>query len=114
MSTKAPHTKPKAAATPEVPFQPWGARLLVKVIAGEQKTPGGIILPSDPNNQREVREARVIAVGDGQRMPDGKTLPMTIKPGQIVYYPRFAGNEFEFGREKYVIIGELDVLGVGK
>jgi chaperonin GroES len=114
MSTKvSPRTKSKAAEPVPAgpPFRPHGARLLVKPVAAEQRSPGGILLVSDPNNQREVKEAIVIALGDGQRMADGKVLAMTFKIGQKVYYPRFVGNEFEYGKEKYVIIGELDVLG---
>lgn len=101
----------KSAPVDRPPFAPNGARLLVRVVATEEKSPGGILLPPTAQANREVKEGEVIAIGDGQMKPDGKLLPMRFHVGQHVFYPRFSGNEFEFNQKSYVIIGEPDVLG---
>lgn len=110
MSTK---TRAPAKNRSVPPFNPHGARLLVQPLDADAMSPGGIILPQSATAQREVKKALVLAVGAGQRMPDGKVLPVTVKKGQLVYYPRYAGNEFEWQQQTYVILGEPDVLGVG-
>ena len=60
-------------------IRPLHDRLIVKRIAEDTKTKGGIIIPDSA--KEKPLEAKVIAVGNGKILEDGKVRPMDIKAG---------------------------------
>ena len=61
-------------------IRPLQDRLIVKRVAEENKTKGGIIIP-DTAKEKPL-EGKVIAVGNGKVLEDGKTRPLDIKAEQ--------------------------------
>ncbi len=57
-------------------------RLLVKRVAVEEKTKGGIIIPE--SGKEKPAEAKVVAVGPGKRSDDGKLVKMDVKKGDRI------------------------------
>ena len=55
---------------------------LVKRVEKEQKTAGGIIIPDTA--KEKPQEAKVVAVGNGKRLDDGKVLPLEVKVGDTI------------------------------
>ena len=51
-----------------------------------------------------------MAVGSGKTF-DGKTVEMLVKVGDKVLYPKYAGSEFKFENQDYVILSQSDLLG---
>lgn len=82
-------------------------RVLVKRLANEEKTVGGIIIPDMAKEKAQT--GKVVAVGAGRILPDGKTLPMQVKVGDIVFLPKYAGTE---ASNEHVIIKEDEILGI--
>lgn len=70
-----------------------------------------IILP-DSAQKKEVGRGVILAVGPGKRDPDGETLPMSVKVGDIVLYGKFSGTELKVGANTYLSIAETDLLAV--
>ncbi len=91
-------------------FRPLNDRILVKRVEEEEKTKGGIIIP-DSAKEKPV-EGKVIAVGNGKRLEDGKVLPLDIKPGDKVLFGKYSGTEIKVDGEEHLILREEDVLGV--
>ena len=83
---------------------------LVKRVEEEEKTKGGIIIP-DSAKEKPV-EGKVIAVGNGKRLEDGKVLALDIKAGDRVLFGKYSGTEIKVDGEEHLILREEDVLGV--
>lgn len=84
--------------------------VLIKPLQTEQTTPSGIVLPDSAKEKPQVGE--VMAVGTGERNPEGKTLPMVVKVGQKVLYKKWGGNEVKVGTEEWLLIEQKDVMAV--
>ncbi|MCO5142829.1 MAG: co-chaperone GroES [Oligoflexia bacterium] len=85
-------------------------RLLVKRLAEEEKTKGGIIVPDSA--KEKPAQGEVIAAGNG-RMTEGGTLsPLTVKKGDKILFGKYSGNEVKIDGEELLIIREEEVLGI--
>ena len=91
-------------------IRPLQDRLIVKRVAEENKTKGGIIIPDSA--KEKPLEAKVIAVGNGKIMEDGKVRPMDIKAGDTVLFSKYSGTEIKIEGDEHLIIREEDVLGI--
>jgi chaperonin GroES len=91
-------------------FRPLQDRLLVERQEEESKTKGGIIIP-DTAKEKPLR-AKVIAVGNGKVLEDGKVRPLDIKAGDTILFSKYAGTEIKIEGKDHLILREEDVLGV--
>jgi chaperonin GroES len=89
---------------------PLDDRVIIKQSEAEEKSAGGIILP-DAAKEKPQR-GKIIAVGPGKMLENGKRAEMNVKKGEEVLYGKYTGNEIEIDNEKYVILHEGDILGV--
>ena len=88
-------------------IQPLADRVLVRPVAAEEKTIGGIIIP-DSAKEKPLR-GEVIAVGNGT-----KEEAMVLNAGDQVLYGKYAGTELEYEGEKFLIMRQSDVLAILK
>ena len=88
-------------------IQPLADRVLVRPVAAEEKTIGGIIIP-DSAKEKPLR-GEVIAVGNGT-----KDEAMVLNAGDQVLYGKYAGTVLEFDGEKFLIMRQSDVLAILK
>jgi chaperonin GroES len=91
---------------------PLGDRILVKPLNAEEKTKGGIILPDTA--QEKPQQAKVVAVGKGKLLDDGKIKELEVKTGDTVLYGRYGGTEIKYKDEDLLILKESDVLAILK
>ena len=91
-------------------LKPLDDRVVVKPSQAEEKTAGGIVLP-DTAKEKPVT-GKVIAVGDGKVMDNGKRSEMLVKKNDEVIYGKYSGSEVELDGTKYVILRESDILGI--
>ena len=91
-------------------LKPLDDRVVIQQLKAEEKTAGGIILPDTAKEKPQA--GKIIAVGPGKLLDDGKRVKMDLKKGDEVIYAKYMGNEIEIDREKYVILSEKDVLGI--
>ena len=91
-------------------FRPLQDRLLVKRMEEENKTKGGIIIPDTA--KEKPQEGKVIAVGNGKILEDGKVRPLDIKVGDDILFSKYSGTEVKIDGEEHLILREEDVLGV--
>jgi len=89
---------------------PLGDRILVRPLEAEEKTKGGIILPDTA--KEKPQEGRVVAVGKGKVLDDGKVQPLEVKPGDKILYGKYSGTEIKLEDEEHLIIKEEDVLAI--
>jgi chaperonin GroES len=90
--------------------RPLQDRVIVKRIAEEEKTWGGIIIP-DTAKEKPV-EGQVIAVGNGKVLEDGKVRQLEVKAGDRVLFGKYSGAEIKIEGEEHLILREEEILGV--
>ena len=91
-------------------FKPLHDRLLVKAVEAETKSKGGIIIPDTA--QEKPQQGKVVAVGKGTRLEDGRLIPLDVKIGDVVMYGKWSGTEVKLAGDDLVILKESDVMGV--
>jgi len=91
-------------------IRPLQDRLIVKRIAEEEKTKGGIIIPDTA--KEKPQEGKVTAVGKGKANEDGKITALDVKAGDRVLVGKYAGTEIKIDGEEHLIMREDDILGV--
>ena len=91
-------------------IRPLQDRIIVKRVQEEEKTKGGIIIP-DTAKEKPI-EGKVIAVGNGKVLEDGKVRPLDVKAGDRVLFSKYAGTEVKIEGDEHLIMREEDILGV--
>jgi chaperonin GroES len=89
-------------------IKPLDDRIVVEPLEADEKTAGGILLP-DTAKQKPQR-GRVLAVGPGKLLDDGKRSAVAVAVGDEVIYGRYSGNEVEVGGREVKIMRENDIL----
>lgn len=84
-------------------IKPLADRILVKPLAAEEKTIGGIIIPDSA--KEKPAKGEIIAVGTGTKDEE-----MILKVGDIILYGKYAGTEIEYEGEKFLIMHQNDAL----
>ncbi|KAF3792306.1 chaperonin [Nymphaea thermarum] len=89
--------------------KPLGDRVLVKIKAVEEKTVGGILLPTAA--QTKPQGGEVVAVGEGRTVGKNK-IEIGIQAGAQVVYSKYAGTEIEFNGTNHLLLKEDDIVGI--
>ena len=91
-----------------VKLEPLGDRIVVKPLAREEVTKGGIIIPDTA--KEKPQEGEVVAVGPGRVSDSGKRIAMEVAVGDKVIYNKYSGTEFKIDDVEYMILRESDVI----
>jgi chaperonin GroES len=91
-------------------IRPLQDRVIVKRIAEEEKTKGGIIIPDTA--KEKPQEGKIVAVGKGKANDDGKIIPLQVKVGEKILFGKYSGSEIKIDGEEHLIMREEDILGV--
>ena len=89
-------------------LKPLADRVVVKPIVKEEVTKGGIVLPDTA--KEKPQEGEIVAVGPGKLGEDGKRIELEVKKGDRVIYAKYAGTEWKYEQEEYIILRESDIL----
>lgn len=89
-------------------LQPLADRVLVKPLAREEVTKGGIVLPDTA--KEKPQEGEVLAVGPGRMTENGKRVPLDIGVGDIVVYSRYGGTEIKVDGDDLILLSESDIF----
>ncbi len=90
--------------------RPLHDKILVKRIQTPQTTKGGIVIPDTV--KEKPQEGKVIAVGTGRVLEDGKVRPLEVKTGDKILFTKYGGTEITIDGEEYLILEENDVLAI--
>jgi chaperonin GroES len=90
--------------------KPLGDKVLLKRLEAEEVTKGGIVLPDTA--KEKPKEGKVLSLGDGKLLDDGKRAPFQVKVGDRVLFSSYAGTEIKIEGDEYLILGEDDILAV--
>lgn len=85
-------------------------RVLIEKSLPIRQTVGGIMLPETV--VKGLNEGKVIAVGQGRRIGDGKFAPLSVNVGDLVMLSEYGGNEVKLNGKDYMLVREDEILGI--
>jgi chaperonin GroES len=91
-------------------IRPLQDRVIVKRVAEEEKSKGGIIIPDTA--KEKPQEGKVVAVGKGKVSEEGHLRPLDVKPGDRILFGKYSGSEIKLDGEEHLILREDDILGI--
>ncbi|MGA1266604.1 MAG: co-chaperone GroES [Phycisphaerales bacterium] len=90
--------------------RPLEDRILVKPLDAETKTASGLFLPESA--KEKPMQGKVVAVGPGKLLDNGKRQEPLVKKGDTVVFGKYAGTELEIKNVKHLIVRESELLGL--
>jgi len=94
----------------EMAFTPLHDRVLVRRVASDEKTKGGLIIPESA--KEKPAEGIIVAVGAGAKDEDGDRIAMDVKAGDKVLFGKWSGTEITLDGEEMLIMKESDIMGI--
>jgi chaperonin GroES len=91
-------------------IRPLHDRIIVKRLEEERTSAGGIIIP-DTATEKPI-QGKVIAVGNGKILEDGKVRSLDVKVGDKVLFGKYGGTEVKVDGEELLVMREEDVMAV--
>jgi chaperonin GroES len=90
--------------------RPLHDRVIVRRLEEQEKTKGGIIIP-DTAKEKPI-EGKIIAVGAGKVMENGKRMPLQVKEGDRILFGKYAGTDIRIEGEDHLIMREDDIIAI--
>ena len=90
-------------------FTPLHDRILVRRTEEGETMRGGIIIPDSA--KEKPQQGTVVSVGKGKSNDEGKVFPLDVKPGDVILFGKYSGNEIKLDGEDLLIMREEEVLG---
>jgi len=91
-------------------IKPLGDRVIIELVEQEEKTAGGIVLPESA--KEKPQEGKVIAVGSGKVTDNGEKVAVEVSEGDNIIFSKFAGTDFKYEGNEYLIVRENDILAI--
>lgn len=91
-------------------LKPLGDRVILEAQEEEEQTVGGIVLAS--NAKEKSQSGKVVAVGEGRVLDNGKKVAPSVKAGDTVIFDKYAGTEVSYEGKKYLVLHEKDIVAV--
>lgn len=91
-------------------LKPLGNRVLVQRLEAEETMKGGIILPDSAKKKQE--SARVVAVGTGKKLDDGKIIPVPVQVGDVILMDKYSGQEVTMDDQEFMILKADDIIAI--
>ena len=98
------------ATATKTKLRPLGDRVVIQPTPREETTKSGIVLPDTA--KEKPQEGKILAVGPGRILDDGKREQIDVKQGQKVLFAKYAGTEFKLEGDEYLIVSQKDILAV--
>jgi chaperonin GroES len=93
-----------------VNIRPLSDHIVALRIEEAEKKAGGLVIPDTAKEKPMI--AKVVAVGTGRMLENGKRVPPAVEKGAKVLIGKYAGSEFELDGVDYLVLREDDVLGI--
>ncbi len=103
-------TATKSRKKTKVKLQPLGEGVVVERDESLDTTAGGIVLPDSA--QDKPARGKVLAIGNGKLLKDGKRAPMQVKVGDAVLFSSYSPQEVNVGEDEFLLLKESDILAV--
>ena len=100
--------KEKDKGSANLRVKPLDDRVVIEPVEAQEQTAGGIFLPDTA--KEKPQRGRVISVGPGKLLENGKRANVAVVVGDEVLYGRYAGSDITVDRKEIKILRESDIL----
>jgi chaperonin GroES len=83
-------------------------RVVVTPLEAEERTAGGVILPDAA--KEKPQQGKVVAIGPGKLLKDGKRASPSVKKGDVVVYGKYSGTDVKVEGKEFKILRESEIL----
>jgi chaperonin GroES len=90
--------------------RPLHDRLLVRRLEEKETARGGLIIPDTA--KEKPMEGKVLAVGNGRVLENGKKLALDVKVGDTILFGKYSGTEIKIDGEEVLMVREDEVLAI--
>ncbi len=91
-------------------IRPLHDRVVVERQEEERKSAGGIVIPETAAEKPD--QGKVIAVGNGKILEDGKIRPLDVKVGDRILFGKYSGSTVKIEGTEYLVMREDDIMGI--
>jgi len=91
-------------------IRPLHDRVVVERLEEERKSAGGIVIPDTAAEKPD--QGKVIAVGNGKILEDGKIRPLDVKVGDRILFGKYSGSTVKIEGTEYLVMREDDIMGI--
>ena len=91
-------------------LRPLHDRVIVERQEQETKTASGIVLPEAAVEKPDM--GKVIAVGNGKILEDGKVRPLDVKVGDTILFGKYSGQTVKVDGKEVLVMREDDIMAV--
>lgn len=91
-------------------LRPLHDRVIVERLEQETKTASGIVLPEAAAEKPD--QGKVVAVGNGKILEDGKVRPLDVKVGDKVLFGKYSGQAVKVDGKEVLVMREDDIMAI--
>ena len=91
-------------------IRPLHDRVIVKRLAEERTSPGGIVIPDSA--AEKPSQGKVVAIGKGKILEDGSVRALDVKVGDKILFGKYSGTEVKVDGEDLLVMREEDIMAV--
>jgi chaperonin GroES len=91
-------------------IRPLHDRVVVRRMAEERTSPGGIVIP-DTAAEKPI-QGEIIAVGNGKILDNGDRRALDVKVGDRILFGKYSGTEVKVSGEEVLVMREEDIMAV--
>jgi len=104
------NTETIALEKPGMKIRPLHDRVMVRRVAEDDRSAGGIIIPDTA--KEKPMQGKVVAAGLGGRDENGKVVKLDVKKGDKILFGKWSGTEVTVDGEELLIMKESDIMGI--
>ncbi len=98
------------ASETKLKLKPIGDKVIAQRLGSAEKSKGGLYLPDTA--KEKPQEGKVIAIGSGKTLKNGKVIPLSVKPGDRIIFGKYSGSEIKVDEKEYVFLDADDILAI--
>jgi chaperonin GroES len=91
-------------------LRPLHDRVIVERLEQETKTASGIVLPEAAAEKPD--QGKVLAIGNGKILEDGKVRPLDVKVGDKVLFGKYSGQAVKIDGKEVLVMREDDIMAI--
>ena len=91
-------------------LRPLHDRVIVERLEQETKTASGIVLPDAAAEKPD--QGKVLAIGNGKILEDGKVRPLDVKVGDKVLFGKYSGQAVKIDGKEVLVMREDDIMAI--
>jgi chaperonin GroES len=91
-------------------LRPLHDRVIVERLEQETKTASGIVLPEAAAEKPD--QGKVLAVGNGKILEDGKVRPLDVKVGDTVLFGKYSGQAVKVDCKEVLVMREDEIMAI--